>query len=247
MTPEKGQKINEYTNKTNKVTALITAESIIAGFMIAYGALVGQMLVYWADPLHWSDPLHPPSLLTTYFAGVLIYAIVLTCFVSILLLFKSLDAEETDDSRYKAGYCLFIWAIVVSCLYVALNVGSIYHFTVTPDHKPLPLPAEPGATLSLIGFIDYAAFLFFLGVLAILKYSEGGIAGSLGSFLFGSIDDPGLWRKTPVVLVGFGILVLYPPLIAPSLLSTWTSIIDVVQTISLALIGTFPVAFGFLM
>jgi hypothetical protein len=156
-------------NDTDKVTALITAESIIAGFMIAYGALVGQNLLYW------SEPKHQGSLFTTYFAGILIYAIVLTCFVSILLLFKSLDANEKDGVRYKAGYRLFSLAIVVSCVYVVLNVGSIYHFTVSTDHKPLEvtllgLGDKEAATWLVTAFLVYAVILFDVFLLAIMRH-----------------------------------------------------------------------------
>lgn len=159
-------------DKTDKVTALITAESIIAGFMIAYGALVGQMLVYW------SDRSHAGSLFTTYFAGLLIYAIVLTCFVSILLLFMSIDDDEANGLKYKRGYYLFICAILVACCYVVLNVGSIYNFTISTHHTPLDVPLMVGltdteaATISVIAFFVYAAFLFVVLILTIMRRSK---------------------------------------------------------------------------
>jgi uncharacterized membrane protein YdcZ (DUF606 family) len=69
----------------------MTAESIIAGFMFTYGAVVDQMLVHWAE-------VPSASLFTTFFAGVLIYAIVLTSFRSLVLLFKSIDKGDPYTS-----------------------------------------------------------------------------------------------------------------------------------------------------
>jgi hypothetical protein len=137
--------------KTDKVTVLITAESIIAGFMIAYGGGVGPNLLYWSEK--------GGSLLTTYFAGLLTYATVLTCFASILLLFKSLDAEEENDVRYSWGYRLFIVTILMSCFYVGISVVSIYHFTVSADHKPLEISVTPLADWLVAGFSGYVVFL----------------------------------------------------------------------------------------
>lgn len=154
------------TDKTGKVTSLITAESIIAGFMIAYGALNGQMLIYW------SEPRHHGSLVTTYIVGVGIYAIVITCLASILLLYWSLDTNEMDDVRYKAGYGLFIWAIFLSCVFVNVAVWSIYHFTTATDHKPYDVPVTPWTTVSVIGFYGYVVFLIYVGALAILTHSK---------------------------------------------------------------------------
>lgn len=120
-------------DKTQKVTALMTAESIIAGFMFTYGALVGQMLVHWAE-------VPCASLFTTFFAGVLIYAIVLTSFRSLLLLFKSIDEGDPYNINYNAGYDLFIWAVILSGFYVVMNVFSIYLFSVAPVHMPYNAP-----------------------------------------------------------------------------------------------------------
>lgn len=150
-------------NKTGKVTALITAESVIAGFMIAYAAINGQMLIHWTEPQH-NFPV------TTYIAGIVIYAIVLTCFVSILLLYESLDTEEMDDVRYKTGYGLFIWAIFLACAYVIGAAVSIYHFTVTTEHQPYPVPVNPWATVVMAGFFVYVVLLIFIGSSSMLTH-----------------------------------------------------------------------------
>lgn len=134
----------------DKVTALITAESIIAGFMIAYGTLVGQMLMYWSQ-------VKGASLFTTFQAGLLASAVVLTCFRSVLLLFKSLDAKGTNNVKYKAGYDLFIVAILGSCLYVIMNVASIYNFTL--NRTTVNVAEWPLAAVWLVLFSFYAAIL----------------------------------------------------------------------------------------
>jgi small-conductance mechanosensitive channel len=108
---------------------LITAEAIIAGFLIAYGAVNGQMLTYWSN-----RPNGSPT--TTYIAGIVLDAIVLTSFLSIVLLFNSLHTTNTNDTknllgRYNAGYDLFLWAILGSMAWVVTNGYSIYQYTVT--------------------------------------------------------------------------------------------------------------------
>ncbi|MGD0177027.1 MAG: hypothetical protein ABSC50_09420 [Candidatus Bathyarchaeia archaeon] len=120
---------------TGKVTTLITAEAIIAGFMIAYGALNGQMLTYWRDQTIGTST---NKVITTYLVGVWIYGIVITCFASILLLYSSIDKSDTDR-RYKAGYWLFsggVWVFrhnhmnsrsLVECLFLAPSWDWISH------------------------------------------------------------------------------------------------------------------------
>ena len=60
---------------------------------------------------------------------------------------------------------LFIVAILGSCVYVILNVLSIYHFTITPDHLPLDIPTQLhvspllASTVLVVGFFGYVAIL----------------------------------------------------------------------------------------
>ncbi len=155
MRPRAGAELQSepsLANQTEKVTVLITAESIIAGFMFTYGALVGQMLVHWSE-------ICDASLFTTFAAGVLIYAIVLTSFRSILLLFKSIDTNAQSAINYEAGYYLFVASIFFSGVYVVLNIVSIFLFTVGSNHKPLPFPATPWSQASLVLFSCYVAVL----------------------------------------------------------------------------------------
>jgi hypothetical protein len=149
-------------NMTNKVTVLITAESIIAGFMIAYGALNGQLLVHWS---HYGGSY----MMTTYIAGIVIYTIVLTCFVSIVLLFNSLSTNNYGNPsigatervrRYDAGYDLFLMAILGSAVFVVTNGISIHHFTITGQ----PIGCFP---LELANVL-FKEFLFYAGVLLVL-------------------------------------------------------------------------------
>lgn len=165
------------------MTVLITAESIVAGFMIAYGALNGQLLVDWSR--------HHGSLMTTYIAGIVVYAIVLTCFVSIVLLFNSLHTNRTIgknkeeekknkqklDWRYDAGYDLFLMAILGSAVFVVTNGISIHQFTVASlsQHRPpKPISCFDNSTFYAFGqvakladvlyyeFLFYPVFLFLL-------------------------------------------------------------------------------------
>ena len=142
------------TDKTAQVTALMTAESVIAGFMIAYSALIGQNLLYWTDPHHHGSPF------TTFLVGLAIYGIVLTFFRSILLLFKSIETRKTNEGKYKAGYELFIAAMLGAGTYIILNALSTYHFTLRNAVFEISSEFIPlDSTLALIAFFVYVAVL----------------------------------------------------------------------------------------
>jgi hypothetical protein len=132
----------------------MTAESVIAGFMISYAALLGPNLLYWAEPAHHG------STFTTFLVGLLIFGIVLTFFRSLLLLFNSIKTSETDMKRYKAGYELFMAAMLGAGTFVILNALSVYHFTlrnavfeISPEFTTLD------STLALVAFFVYVAVL----------------------------------------------------------------------------------------
>jgi len=152
--------------KTDRVTVMITAESVIAGFMIAYGALNNQMLLYWSDPKNQGSPV------TTYLAGVWIYAAVLTCLTSILLLHASLDTNSMEDVRYKLGNYLFDWTILMTGAFIFANVSSIYHFTAMPEHTTYDVPVTPWAFVAWSGFIAYGGFLVFIWALARMAHKK---------------------------------------------------------------------------
>jgi hypothetical protein len=142
------------TDKSVQVSALMTAESVIAGFMIAYAALGGQNLLHWADPSYRGSPL------TTFVVGLFVYAIVLTCFRSLLLLFQSIKTSETNQTKYEDGYELFLAAILGSGIFVILNVLSTYHFTVRLTTFEIPNDFVPAVcTVFLIVFFGYVAVL----------------------------------------------------------------------------------------
>ena len=145
---------------TNKVAALITAEAIIAGFMISYATLVGQMLIYWSE--------HGGSLFTTFQAGLLATAVVLTCFRSIFVLYRFIHSTQTNTADYEEGYAMFVAALILSGIYAVLNLLSIYHFTLRP--KPIePTPSWDFVSSFVPSFAPYLAeltlFFFYLVIL----------------------------------------------------------------------------------
>ena len=102
------------------VTALMTAESIIVGLMFAYAPTVNSTLVFWIKG--------GGSPVTTVWAGFGIYALILTGFRSIYLLFKSIDRVDLGNRNYRAGYYLFLAVIFGSSTYVLSNAISILHY-----------------------------------------------------------------------------------------------------------------------
>jgi hypothetical protein len=113
-----------------RVTALMTAESIIVGFLGAYATLVNSTLVFWSE--------RGGRIFTTVFAGLLIYAMMLTAFRSVHLLFKSIDTNDLNNKDYKAGYDLFLVVLFGSGIYVLMNAVSVVHFSMTGANVPIP-------------------------------------------------------------------------------------------------------------
>lgn len=137
---------------------LITAESIIAGFMIAYATLVSQMLFNWST-------VKGASLFTTFQAGLLASAVVLTCFRSIFLLYRSTAPTNADkNSDYGVGYDMFIAAILLSGIYVMLNVLSIFHFTFLSSLsiKPTPIPTPWDFGSSFFELVLFSLYIWIL-------------------------------------------------------------------------------------
>lgn len=150
---------------------MITAESIIAGFMIAYGAVNGQVLVDWSR--------HGGRLTGTYIAGMLINGVVLTSLVSILFLLSSVptnvnikDRGDPKEDKYKqkycAGYDLFLMGILGTAVFVVTNSFSIYRFTVSLPHVPMIIPINPLADILYHEFMLYAAFLLVLLIIGLV-------------------------------------------------------------------------------
>jgi hypothetical protein len=122
------------------VTALMTAESIIVGFLVTYGVTINDKFV--------SLTRNGEPIFGTVLAGFLISALAITAFQSIYLLYRSIDISISDlndlkdsDKRYKAGYDLFLMVLAGSGLYVVMNAYSIIHYAViganVPDIEPL--------------------------------------------------------------------------------------------------------------
>jgi hypothetical protein len=118
------------TQKTDKAIALMTAESIIIVFLFAYAPVISPTLVDWAQK--------GGSLVTTVWAGLGIYWLILTGFRSIVLLFKSIDTADLDNAGYRAGYDLFLVVIVGSSIYVVANIISILNFAATGSSVSIP-------------------------------------------------------------------------------------------------------------
>ncbi len=111
------------------VTALMTAESIIVALLIAYAPTINNTLV---SLMKRQEPI-----LGTVLAGLLISAVALTAFRSVLLLYKSIDigiSNQDDvmhsDENYRAGYDLFLVVILGSGVYVLMNAVSIVHYAL---------------------------------------------------------------------------------------------------------------------
>lgn len=114
------QLANRDDRQDRKVAALMTAESVIVGLMFAYAPTVNSTLVFWIK--------EGGSPVTTVWAGLGIYVLILTGFRSIYLLFKSIDTVDPSNRNYRAGYYLFLAVIFGSSTYVLSNVISILHY-----------------------------------------------------------------------------------------------------------------------
>ena len=132
-------------DREQRVATLITAESIIVGFLVAFGSGVNQTLVSWIET---GKPIFG-----TVFAGLLISALAITAFQSIYLLYRSIDISDADDllhsdGRYKSGYDLFLMVIAGSGVYVVVNAYSILHYAMMGGN--VPVPCEP-LSISIAG------------------------------------------------------------------------------------------------
>lgn len=110
------------TDKTStKASALLTAESVIIAFLFAYAPVFSSTLV---TLIRDKEPF-----VTTVWAGLVIFGLILTGFRSIILLFESID--ELNDEKYRAGKELFFTVILGSSLYAVAAIGSILNSAVT--------------------------------------------------------------------------------------------------------------------
>jgi hypothetical protein len=121
--------------REQRVATLITAESIIVGFLVAFGSGVNETLVFWIE--------RGKPIFGTVLAGLLISGLALTAFRSIYLLYKSIDISDVcdvqhSDERYIAGYYLFLIVIGGSGVYVLMNGYSILHYAMTGGNLPVP-------------------------------------------------------------------------------------------------------------
>ncbi len=117
-------------DKTRRVTALMTAESIIVGFSIAYASLINERVVHLRD---FGKPVF-----TTVLAGLLVYGLVLTAFRSLLLFYKSIRTDDPFERNYNSGYDLFLMTILGSGLFALMNAASIVHYAKTKCYVSPP-------------------------------------------------------------------------------------------------------------
>lgn len=143
---------DQLRRKEAKVTVLMTAESIIIVFLIAYAPAVSQMLVYW------SDKSHPGPLFTTVFSGLLIYTLILIAFKGILMLYRSIDANDPNNENYEVGYDLFLVVVGGSCVFVAMNAISILQYGKTGSS--LNVPYEPWIWIWAVFFAFWVLFIW---------------------------------------------------------------------------------------
>jgi hypothetical protein len=140
----------------SKVATLVTAESIIVGFLVAFAPGVNQALV--------SSMMAGKPSFGAVLAGFLISALALTAFRSILLLYQSIDASRTlDDSRdrYRTGYDLFLMVILGSGVYVLINAVSILHYALTAENVSSLFSTGPIVAAGLFFFACTIPFVFF--------------------------------------------------------------------------------------
>jgi len=104
------------------VTALMTAESIVVGFLLVYASLINETVVRLKDT---EQPVF-----TTVLAGFLVYGLVLIAFRSLLLLFESIRTGDPYERNYNAGYDLFLMVIIGSGVYVLMNAVSVVHYAI---------------------------------------------------------------------------------------------------------------------
>jgi NADH:ubiquinone oxidoreductase subunit 6 (subunit J) len=175
-TTEPDQNATQTRSVKDRVTVLITAESIIAGFMIAYGAVNSQLLVSWGCK-SFEAVCDRTGLVGTYIAGVFINGVVLTSLASIMFLLSSIPTNEEakvkskpEEHRYRqnynAGYDLFIATILGTAVFVVSNTISIHNFTVTLSG--MPIPVQPVADLLYYEFWLYVVFLAALLAMALI-------------------------------------------------------------------------------
>jgi hypothetical protein len=151
---------------TGRVTALMTAESIIVALLIAYAPTINNTLV---TLMKRREPIFG-----TVLAGLLISAVALTAFRSLLLLYKSIDISNVDDvmrsdENYRAGYDLFLMVILGSGVYVLSNAFSIVHYAIWRSNVVFScVPVSP-SELSSIETPNIEVAGIFIGVWVILS------------------------------------------------------------------------------
>jgi hypothetical protein len=143
----------------DQVTALMTAESIVVGFLLAYSSLFNVRVV---DVTHLPQPQSPVS---TVLAGFLVYGLILTAFRSLLLLFESIRTADPCEGNFRAGYDLFLLVILGSGIYVVMNAVSVVHYA---RELCFVTPPEPD-TLYLVAGVCFGLWILVLTMFTRLR------------------------------------------------------------------------------
>jgi hypothetical protein len=128
--------VAQLTDKTSsKAAALMTAESVIIAFLFAYAPLFSSTLV----SLITAVPQKP--YVTTVWAGLAVFGLILTGFRSIMLLYQSIDSdiEKVKLEKYTDGRDLFLAVILGSSFYAVLSIASILKLAATGSSFDFPM------------------------------------------------------------------------------------------------------------
>ena len=136
----------------------MTVESIIIAFLFAYIPLVSPTLVYWIQQ---KGPLSP-QIVTTVWAGLAVNTLILIGFRSILLLFESIEKDDTRNQRFAAGLDLFFIVILGSALYVIASMVSILHYAQTGNSFT--------SNILPVNYLLYAPLLIFVPILLVVWF-----------------------------------------------------------------------------
>jgi uncharacterized protein with PQ loop repeat len=125
-----------------KAETLITAESIIAGFLIAIASTYNQLNVQYTGA--------GKSYLTPYLGGLLIAALTITAFRSVLLTFDYV--HKKNEKKYEIAYDLFIIVVIGAILLVIAGVISLVDIVTRQQYTPIPV-SVPGSIFVVLGVI----------------------------------------------------------------------------------------------
>ena len=131
-----------------KADTLITAQSIIAGFLIAIAAAYNELNIRYVQA--------GGAALTPFLGALAVAALTVTAFRSILILFEYVHSE--DEAKYAIAYDLFLVLVWGSISLTVIGAVSLLRVVVTQEYKPIQIQATSEVYI-LFGllFIIYVA------------------------------------------------------------------------------------------